>query len=37
MIGENFEREVLESDETVIVEFYRPNCGSCSTLSFGYE
>jgi len=30
--GENYESEVIESDKTVLVDFWGPQCGPCLAL-----
>ncbi len=37
LIGKRFENDVLQNDQDVIVEFFKPTCPSCSVLSVAYE
>lgn len=37
LTGKRFESDVLQNDQDVIVEFFKPTCPSCSVLSIAYE
>jgi len=37
LVGKNFDKEVLNNDKDVLVEFYAPWCGHCKTLAPKFE